>query len=112
MSIIEKIDLFAASLPRTCLYCRNGFPIAWGTESMLEVIACGAHFLDTPKTKKATLRITRPNPRRQENKGRVLYAPLLNADEGCADWAPVEFCGRKFRLLDALGAFGEAGGPS
>lgn len=28
---LERLDMFSASLPRKCLYCRFGYPVVFGT---------------------------------------------------------------------------------
>ena len=105
MSYFEKLDLFVASLPQTCLYCRYGYPVVFGIDRFLNCFACGAHNVDGLRSKKLTLHLTTRNAVREANKGAVMYAPLLCSDEGCESWKPLKVGGRKFKLLDLYDMF-------
>lgn len=108
MGVIERLDLFMESLPRTCLYCVYGYPVVFGIDSFLDCFACGAHVLEEPRGKRVTLRLTTKAPGEYKRP----YAPLVKPDEACADFRPVRFDKvadgrRKFRLLDEFGYFDE-----
>lgn len=108
MSVLERFDWFAESLPRICLYCKHGYPVVWGGEHFLETVGCAAHTAWGLKSKK----LTAPSIDRRYECGRG-YMPLMMADETCPSFRPVRPCGdaperRKFRLLDAYGYFDEA----
>ena len=106
MSVIERIDMFVSSLPRTCLYCAYGFPIVWGVENFLDVQACVAHTVWGLRSKL----LTAPKmdiPGCENKRG---YTPLMTAGETCGSFEPCSPTGgavarRKFRLLDAYGYF-------
>ena len=108
MSILKRIDLFASSLPRICLYCVHGVPIVWGIERFLDVQGCVVHSAWGLRSKK----LTAPKPDRPGHENVRGYMPLMYCEETCEHFKPCSPNGdaisrRKFRLLDAYGYFDE-----
>ena len=110
--MLERLDMFSASLPRKCLYCRFGYPVVFGTDDWLDVLACGAHTVDAFKTKRIGLRLTEES--RGGNGMGYMVAPLVGAWDSCDGFQPVayrpsrpgEFVNaRKLELLDRSGLF-------
>ena len=115
--MLERLDMFSASLPRKCLYCRWGYPVVFGTTDWLDVLVCGRHAVDGFRTKRIPLRLTE----RGSLTGGLGYlvAPLVGPWDACDGFLPVgyrstrkgEFVNaRKFELLDRSGLFDEMEG--
>ena len=115
--MLERLDMFSASLPRKCLYCRWGYPVVFGTSDWLDVLACGRWTVDAFRTKRIALRLA------EESRGRggmgYMVAPLVGAWDSCEKFKPVslrpskpgEFVNaRKFELLDRSGLFDDMKG--
>ena len=113
MSVIERIDMFSASLPRMCLYCAYGYPVVFGLSDWLDVFACGAHLVEGLKSKKATLHAPGSGYVCDAEGVRNAYMPLVGPRDRCGSFTPIRIDGmgrgfanaRKFRLLDAAGLF-------
>lgn len=113
MSVLEKIDMFSASLPKMCVYCAYGYPVVFGREDWLEAFVCGGHIVENLKSKKTTLdkhgfKSSHP-PGPVEN----VYMPLVGPMDRCDQFKPIRLDGRgvgfvnarKFHLLDEAGVF-------
>lgn len=98
---IERFNLFAASLPRKCLYCKYGYPVSYGIDKWLGCFACGKHAVDNLRSKKLTLELTDVTPHRTT----MLYCPITDAWESCDYFEPIAFKDRKFYILEKAGCF-------
>lgn len=117
MSVLERIDMFSASLPRMCVYCAYGYPVVFGRDDWLEVFACGAHLVEGLRSKKATLHAPGSGYVNACGSGpaRNVYMPMVGPRDMCASFRPIRLdgrgCGfvnaRKFYLLDRAGLFDE-----
>lgn len=114
--LAERLDMFSASLPRKCLWCRWGYPVVFGKTDWLDVLACGRWTVDAFKTKRIGLRLT------EESHGRggmgYMVAPLVGAWDSCDGFQPVSFRpsrpgefvnARKLELLDRSGMLDDMG---
>lgn len=100
MSIIPKIDLFAMSLPNNCLYCKFGNVVLNGNDDLIgDHLACMRHAAYGLKSKKFA---DVPKPNRDFKR---TFCPIMNWDETCDSFAPIEFGGKKFKVLDYNGLF-------
>lgn len=115
--MLERLDMFSASLPRKCLYCRWGYPVVFGMADWLDVLACGRWTVDAFKTKRIALRLTEESY--GSNGMGYMVAPLVGAWCSCEKFKPVSFRpskpgefvnARKFELLDRSGLFDEMRG--
>ena len=98
MSAIERIDLFAESLPRNCLYCDYGNVVLNdGDRLIADHLACMRHAADGLKSKKFA---GVPKPNRDFHR---TFCPIMNWDEGCDQFRPIKFGGKKFKVLDYNG---------
>lgn len=109
MSIIDRINLFREELPRKCLYCQHGYPVAYGKDRFWDAIVCGKHSVEGLKSKKLTLNLTDINVLHQQYKAGRIYSPIVAPDESCPEYEPIKFGCRKFKLLDLFGFFDESG---
>lgn len=101
MSVIERFDWFAESLPRKCLYCKYGYPVVFCIDEWLDTFACGKHRVDGLRSKKVTLKLTDVTPHRIE----MTYCPMTDPWESCEDFTPIKLGDRKFKILDAFRYF-------
>lgn len=100
MSTIERIDMFTVSLPHNCLYCKFGDIVLNDNDDLVgDHLACMAHAADGLKSKKLA---GVPKPNREF---RRTFRPMMNWDETCASFKPLEVGGRKFNVLDRCGSF-------
>lgn len=113
--LAERLDMFSASLPRKCLWCRWGYPIVLGTTEWLDAFMCGKSFIDDLRSKRATLRLTEHGP----GGGRPPYAAITGPWDSCDGFQPVAFRpsrpgefvnSRKLELLDRSGMLDEMEG--
>ena len=124
MSVVDKLDLFSGSLPRKCLYCAWGYPVVFGMDDWLEVLACGRWTVGAFAIKRIGLRLADETPEqvsRAKSKRRGLsymVAPLVRAWDACERFEPVRCVpmrgkfsnARKFELLDRSGVFDDMEG--
>lgn len=98
---MERIDLFAESLPRNCLYCAYGYVVIDEPDHCLigDHLACMAHSADGLKSKKFA---DVPKPNRDFYR---TFCPIMNWDEHCDSFMPIKFGGKKFKVLDRCGLF-------
>lgn len=115
--MLERLDMFSASLPRKCLYCRWGYPVVFGTDDWLNIFACGAHTVDAFRTKRIGLRLAEKSC--GGNGMGYMVAPLVDAWCSCEKFKPIayrpsrpgEFVNaRKLELLDRSGIFDDMKG--
>lgn len=100
MSTIERIDMFTVSLPHNCLYCKFGDIVPNDNDDLVgDHLACMAHAADGLKSKKFA---GVPKPNREF---RRTFCPIMNWDETCASFKPLEVGGQKFNVLDRCGLF-------
>lgn len=109
VSILDRIDLFREELPRKCLYCQYGYPVAYGKDRFWDAIVCGKHSVEGLKSKKLTLNQTDINVLHKQYKAGRIYSPIVAPDESCQEYEPIKFGCRKFKLLDLFGFFDESG---
>lgn len=98
---MERIDLFAESLPRNCLYCAYGNVVIDEPDHCLigDHLACLAHAAGGVKSKKFA-DVPKPNRDFQRD-----FCPIMNWDETCDLFKPIKYGGRKFKVLDHCGLF-------
>lgn len=98
---MERIDLFAESLPRNCLYCAYGYVVIDEPDFCLigDHLACTAHAAEGVKSKKFA---DVPKPNRDFQRA---FCPIMNWDETCDLFKPLKYGGRKFRILYDYGLF-------
>ena len=115
MSVLEKIDMFSASLPKMCIYCAYGYPVVFGVHDWLDVFACGAHMVENLKSKKTTLDKRGYAGMFDAGGTRSVYMPMVGPRDRCECFKPIRLDGRgvgfvnarKFYLLDEAGVFDE-----
>lgn len=106
MSIIERLDLFAMSLPRTCMYCAHSANLVLDPYSCLDAYVCMEHSIEGLRGK----RVTAPPLQLPGDRGKRVHAPIVYADERCDRFEPIKFNSRKFRVLDLFGMFDDVSG--
>ena len=100
MSTIERIDMFTMSLPHNCLYCKFGNIVLSEYDDLIgDHLACMAHAAHGLKSKKFA-DVPKPNREFQRT-----FCPIMNWDETCASFKPIEFGCKKFKVLDRCGLF-------
>lgn len=120
--LAERLDMFSASLPRKCLWCRWGYPVVFGRSYWLDAFVCGRHAVDAFATKRIELRLTEePTPEGSRRKRGLGYmvAPITGPWDSCDGFQPVAFRpsrpgefvnARKLDLLDRSGMLDDMGG--
>lgn len=100
MPTIPKFDMFTMSLPHNCLYCKFGDVVLGANDDLVgDHLACMRHAADGLKSKKFA---AVPKPNRDFHR---TFCPIMNWDEHCDSFKPVEFNEKKFRVLGRCGLF-------
>lgn len=107
MSTTERLDSFAASVPRCCLWCAYGFPIVFGMDDFFNEFACGMSAARGVRSKKVEARIAYSDAVNPEPP-KVLIAVTAPSDS-CDRFVPLTPFGsgwrnmRKLRLMELFG---------
>ena len=99
---LRRFDPLLDAVPQDCLWCRFGYPIAFGDDGPTDTWACGAHTVRGLKSRK----LTAPKIAERYELGRA-YAPLMMADERCDRFAMLERGSRKWAYLAGNGILEE-----
>ena len=93
-SLIEKINWFEESEPRTCLWCaRSG--IILNAADNIDAVVCMD--MNTRKTTK------KDAPSNREYR---TYLKVMDSMEQCDRWTPTKIGSNRMKLMDALGLIG------
>lgn len=99
---VPKVDPFVTALQSNCLFCKFGYSLINEYDDIeYEYIACMRYAASGLKSKKFA---DVPKPNREFSR---TFCPIMNCDETCESFKPIDRTSRKFKFLERCGLFYE-----